>query len=106
VSYIHYECGGEVTFLARRCKKCGKQWPLSALWSTDIPEDMYYDFKEPPRWVKVITRLSIVIIVAALLLGIMVLFFGIGWQGILGLLFLTCVVILIAYFSKRKNKRG
>lgn len=44
--YIHARCQGEIEFWKRRCKRCGKRWPFSALFALSPPKDMYY--RVPP----------------------------------------------------------
>jgi len=38
--YYHTKCGGEVSFWARKCKKCGHRWPIIALFSPSVPKGM------------------------------------------------------------------
>lgn len=42
--YIHMgnNCGGEISFWSRRCKKCKKKWPITALFGAKPPWDMGY----------------------------------------------------------------
>ncbi len=107
MGYIHYNCGGKISFWGRKCKKCGKQWPISAWGGSKPPDDMYFEVTERivPRWVKVAFRLAL-IVVAAFILVSLVTFFGVGLTGIVGLLLVTAFIFLITFLSKRKNKRG
>jgi hypothetical protein len=38
--YYHSKDGGEILFWQRKCKICGKRWPITALGSFKIPEGM------------------------------------------------------------------
>ena len=40
LKYYHYKCGGRISILRRRCKKCGKKWPLNVLWQYPLPFDI------------------------------------------------------------------
>ena len=47
--YIHNRCGGEIGLFSRRCKKCGKQWPIWVLFGLAPPKDMYYYVPPKPE---------------------------------------------------------
>lgn len=38
--YYHKHCNGKISILRRRCSKCGKKWPISALFRYPLPKDM------------------------------------------------------------------
>jgi len=42
MSYYHTKCGGEVRLWRRKCKKCGKKWPIITLFTYPPPKDMAF----------------------------------------------------------------
>jgi len=99
--YRHIGCGGKIGLLNRKCKKCGKQWPITALLAYRIPEGMEYIVNEPPRWLRMIVRLSIVVIAIACMAGIFSIV-GLNWS-ILGVLFTPIIVVAIIAFRKSRG---
>jgi len=86
--YIHTgkNCNGEIGLWSRKCKKCGKRWPLMALFGYKPPKDMRFVVIPPekqetkyakwadkvpyagniasslpnwPRWARILTALAI-----------------------------------------------
>ena len=45
--YIHRGCNGEIGLWSRKCKKCGKRWPLKSLFALSPPKDMFYQVNPP-----------------------------------------------------------
>lgn len=48
--YLHRDCMGEIGLLSRRCKKCGKRWPIKYLFTPSPPDDMFFYIK--PKEIK------------------------------------------------------
>lgn len=40
IPYYHIKDSGKIHFWRRKCSICGKKWPISALFSFDIPKGM------------------------------------------------------------------
>ena len=40
--YYHVKCGGKIHLWRRKCTKCKKRWPLTALLNYPFPSDMHY----------------------------------------------------------------
>ena len=101
--YYHEICGGQIPILTRRCKKCGKQWPIKVWFTPNYPDDMYLVPKETPRWLNMVVRISFLVFAVLGFIGI-VSFFKLPWGSALGLLLVTVIVIVIALQGRIKKK--
>ncbi len=86
VPYYHVKCGGVIGLWTRKCKKCGKKWPIWALLGVAPPPDMKFVVSNKmkprmpsktfysreafvsrlpnwPRWLRILTVILVLIIV-------------------------------------------
>ena len=96
--YYHKKDSGKIGLLSRKCSKCGKRWPIMALFKYPPPKDMtryIIEPKGPPTYAKWADRFPFVNVIASLLPN------WPRWARILTVCLLLLVIALLLVYITR-----